>query len=281
MVTQGRVACFLTCGYTEAGEMQAFLHKMNPALEFKQYLPNKTKKRKGMPKDISHKNSGLTGAALLRKTYEVIRTYRSETSEWVAVLIEDDLDNRFYGWTDGQIDLHLAGIRQSVCRAAGREIPAFILYAAPEIESWFIADWNNGFGYLYERSEIDFDISKGVRKYFAHQLKDFIMTEILKEHQEDIENYGMVGGTYVKLSDELEEGIRQGVKLYIANQPHKNHSYVEQILASRVLAYSKRDHGGWMLREIMPEEIEKKAYMHHFRRAYDEIRDFVKEEKDV
>lgn len=42
-----RVACFLTCGYTEAGAMQYFLKKINGNYEYKQYLPNKTIKKKG------------------------------------------------------------------------------------------------------------------------------------------------------------------------------------------------------------------------------------------
>lgn len=42
-----RIACFLTCGYTEAGAMQFFLKKMNDKYEYKQYLPNKTIKKKG------------------------------------------------------------------------------------------------------------------------------------------------------------------------------------------------------------------------------------------
>lgn len=277
MVGKARVACFLTCGYTEAGTMQAFLRKMNPVLDFKQYLPNKTKKKKGTPKDIAFRNNGLTGSGLLHKVYEIIRKYRTDISECAAILIEDDLDNRFYDWTDRQIEIYLADIRKSVNKAAECEIPVFILYAAPEIESWFVVDWKHGFGYLYEYSDIDFGIPREVRSYFTNRLKTFIKTEILKEYQNDIENYGMIEGTYVKLSDELKEGICQGVKLYIDNQPQKNRSYVEQILAARALKYSKADHGERMLREIIPEEIEKITYMRHFRRAYYEIHDFMKD----
>lgn len=58
-----RIACFLTCGYTEAGAMQFFLKKMNGKYEYKQYLPNKTRKKKGDPKSINLEISGLTGDA--------------------------------------------------------------------------------------------------------------------------------------------------------------------------------------------------------------------------
>jgi len=271
---------FLTCGYTEAGEMQTFLRKMNPALEFKQYLPNKTKKKKGMEKVVSSQICGLTGSNLLHKTYEILRRHREEISECVAILIEDDLDNRFYGWSDEQINAYLEGVQKSVRNAVNCEIPVFILYAAPEIESWFIADWDHGFGYLYGYSDVDFGIKKA-RRYFAEQLKAFIKSEILKDYHDDIENYGMDGGKYVKLSDELQEGIRHGVKAYIAKLPHTNSAYVEQIMRSRAIAYSKKEHGGVMLRELVPERIEQKAYMRHFRRVYYEIHDFmVERDKD-
>lgn len=37
-VVNNRIACFLTCGYTEAGAMQFFLRKVNDKFEYKQYL---------------------------------------------------------------------------------------------------------------------------------------------------------------------------------------------------------------------------------------------------
>ena len=43
--------------------MQAFLKKINNNYEYKQYLPNKTIKKKGDSKTISSKISGLTGSA--------------------------------------------------------------------------------------------------------------------------------------------------------------------------------------------------------------------------
>lgn len=49
------IVCFLTCGYTEAGAMQFFLKKINDRYEYRQCLPNKTIKKKGMPKKIDDK----------------------------------------------------------------------------------------------------------------------------------------------------------------------------------------------------------------------------------
>ncbi len=73
-----RIACFLTCGYTEAGAMQSFLHKINDRYEFRQYLPNKTIKKKGMPKNISDAINGLTGDRLLEEIYKILGKHKAE-----------------------------------------------------------------------------------------------------------------------------------------------------------------------------------------------------------
>lgn len=275
MVKRARVACFLTCGYTEAGAMQAFLGKINSALEFKQYLPNRTRKRKGMPKRILRDINGLTGDALLEKTYELIRKYRLEIAECAAVLIEDDLDNRFHGWSQNRIDAFIQKIRSSVCEAAEFDLPVFILYAAPEVESWFIADWNGGFGYLYGRSNVDFHLAKEVREYYVYHLKNYIMTEVLQQFQDDIENFGISDGAYVKLSDQLIDAVDQGVKSYMEQTVNANKEFIHQIRCSRELFYSKDVHGDLMLREIAPLRIADQIYMRHFRRAYHEISSFT------
>ena len=67
-----RIACFLTCGYTEAGAMQFFLRKINDKFEYKQYLPNKTIKKKGDSMTIKRDISGLTGDALLENVYTIL-----------------------------------------------------------------------------------------------------------------------------------------------------------------------------------------------------------------
>ena len=85
-----RIACFITCGYTEAGAMQAFLRKINDKFEYKQYLPNRTVKRKGDSKSISSNISGLTGDALLEKIYEIIAKNVHEISNCAGIIIEDD-----------------------------------------------------------------------------------------------------------------------------------------------------------------------------------------------
>ena len=86
-----RIACFLTCGYTEAGAMQSFLHKINDRYEFRQYLPNKTIKKKGMPKNISDAINGLTGDRLLEEIYKILGKHKAEINNCKAIIVEDVL----------------------------------------------------------------------------------------------------------------------------------------------------------------------------------------------
>lgn len=56
--------------------MQFFLKKINEKFEYKQYLPNKTVKRKGDSKIIDKDISGLTGEKLLEKYTIFLRNIR-------------------------------------------------------------------------------------------------------------------------------------------------------------------------------------------------------------
>ena len=72
--------------------MQFFLKRVNDKFEYKQYLPNKTRKKKGDPKVIDKEISGLTGEKLLEKVYDTLGRYKDEFNRCKAILIEDDLD---------------------------------------------------------------------------------------------------------------------------------------------------------------------------------------------
>ncbi|MCD8015476.1 MAG: hypothetical protein LUG99_20410 [Lachnospiraceae bacterium] len=133
-----KIACFFTCGYTEAGAMQLFLKKMNPSCDFKQFLPNKTRKRRGDAKIIRPELSGLTGEALIVKVCEMCskKVYRDELLQCRAILIEDDLDGRFSCFTEQEIEQHDQGIVDRINESLGTcDVPVFLMYASPEVES--------------------------------------------------------------------------------------------------------------------------------------------------
>ncbi len=272
MVTK-RIACFLTCGYTEAGAMQSFLKKINNNYEYRQYLPNKTIKKKGDSKIISPEISGLTGAALLEKVYTIIKNHTAEIAQCSGILIEDDLDGKFHDMTASDIELYINSIKENIYSIIGSHIPVFILYASPEIESWFIADWDNGFGYIYSSSGCVTDIGAPAKMFFSHHLNQYINMYILKEYSDDIENYGYFNQIYYKLSDQIIEAIQTNVKEYISSLPNTNKLYSEQISSSRDLYYSKKLHGDRMLRNLEPSILANKC-RHFFFPVYNLLSGF-------
>jgi hypothetical protein len=265
MAMVNRVACFLTCGYTEAGAMQAFLRKINANFEYKQYLPNKTIKKKGMPKSISPEVNGLTGESLLNKVYEIMKKHTDEISQCSAIVIEDDLDGRFEGWNDEKIKKYYEDVCRNVRDILGDEVKVFIVYASPEVEGWFLADWENSFESVY--AEVVDDVETDARQYFLHHLRQYVVKFVLREYAGDIERYGYLDGKYVKLSDEIIRALESDVKEYVRNLPNANERYVNQIEESRQLYYSKRLHGDKMLRRIEPSTVAA-VCKHFFAPAY-------------
>lgn len=254
-----KIACFLTCGYTEAGAMQFFLKKMNSRYEYKQYLPNKTIKKKGDAKTMKRQISGLTGGALLEKIYEILEKHKDEIGRCKAVLIENDLDGRFHGYDDEKIEKYKKQIIHKVHEKLEKEIPVFILYASPEAESWFLADWKNGFEYLYCNSGVVTDVEHNAKLFFSHQLKYYLDEYVLKEYSECIEEFGWSGDRYIKLSNQIIDAVQTGAKEYISKIPGGNKHYIKQIVESRDLYYSKKLHGDRMLRNIQPDAVADKC----------------------
>lgn len=276
-MVNNRIACFLTCGYTEAGAMQFFLRRMNDKFEYKQYLPNKTVKKKGDPKIIKEEISGLTGEKLLKKTYEILGKYKAEFNQCSAILIEDDLDGRFHDQSEQEIQEYKANIVKQVRSILENEnMKVFLLFASPEAEAWFVADWEHGFKLLYEGDLVN-DLTLSERQFFVHQLKQYIDREVLKEYADDIEQYGFRDGVYYKLSDQLINIISSDLKEYLID--HKeNPAYAKKIFESRHLYYSKKLHGDRMMKSILPEILEEQC-RHFFRYTYHELVDFERKEQ--
>lgn len=210
---------------------------------------------------------------MLEKIYSIVSRHREEIARCKAILIEDDLDGRFFGCSASEIEAYNQVILHRIHEILEKEIPVFILYASPEAESWFVADWKNGFEYLYSDSGIVDDLDRNAKLFFVHHLKRYIDNNILKQYVDDIEEYGWFEGEYIKLSDELITAVQVGVKEYIRELSTVNHSYVEQIIESRKLYYSKKLHGDRMLRNIQPDIVARKCNR-YFGSVYKVIRSF-------
>jgi hypothetical protein len=103
------------------------------------------------------------------------------------------LDCRFHEKSPKQIDEYKKQIQQTIWDKLGKAIPVIFLFASPEIETWFICDWNNSLVYVYKD------------RFFCHHLKNYLNEKIINEYwQKGIENFGVIDGKYTKLSDALQ-----------------------------------------------------------------------------
>jgi hypothetical protein len=177
-----KIACYITGGWTECGAMQSFLTKINSGFSYWQRCPNKPKGKKGLSPVLS----GLTGTNLLEYMYRDLEKYSGEIKQCYAILLEDDLDGNFHNYSSEDIKEYYKRIQERVNKILGKEIPIFILYASPEIEAWFISDWENTFGSVYKR-EYGGTLTAPENKYFSYRLLQYIKTDILKQYAVNIE----------------------------------------------------------------------------------------------
>lgn len=251
------IACFLTCGYTEAGAMQSFFRKINANYVYKQFLPDKTIKKKGMPKTISNNINGLTGKQLLNKIYDILYKHKEDILSCKAIIIEDDLDGRFHNYSQKKIKQHYDEIKNNIYNILGKNIPIFIIYASPEIESWFFADWDNSFKYVYSNKNYVKDVNKDASLFYLHHLHTYIFNNILGRYSKSIEDYGFNNNTYIKLSDQIIYAMQGVIAGLFKNVKSCNKEYLKQIRYSKDLNYSKKLHGDIMLRQLEPKCVAK------------------------
>lgn len=91
--------------------------------------------------------------------------------------------------------------------------------------------------------------------------------------EDDLEKYGFFDGKYIKISDQIIEAIQTDVKEEIKQSPKVNQNYVDQIVHSRRLHYSKKLHGQRMLKNIRPDKVADKC-KHYFNPAYQKLKEF-------
>ena len=150
-----KVACYITGGWTECGYMTHFLEKINSTYDYRQRFPQKNIGKKGKLKS-EFKIDGKTGTDLIRYVYDDVSKHSSELKDYAAILIEDDMDDRFFLPSKVMRDYELIEkkkleIQEKIRKKMDNsDIKVFFLYALPEIEAWFIADWNHTFGIEYK-----------------------------------------------------------------------------------------------------------------------------------
>lgn len=268
-----KVACFLTCGHTEAGEMQGFLRRCCTSnIHFVQCLPNKPKRKKKEGTVIKDEFSGLTHEGLLEKALSIIRMNREQYTNYKGIVFEDDLDDLTQDGANIRADM----IRRKIKDVLG-DIPVVVVFAAPEVEAWFIADWNHGFG-IYRRPDFlkeGFSVKEG--SFLVHHMRAFFNEMILREYTERIEEYGEQI-PYKKLSDEIiaaldnpaEHDISSSFRRYIRERGANNPELAERFIECRRLRYSKKETGSLMLRNLDPTVVANNCRL-YFANAFREI----------
>lgn len=261
-----KVACFFTGGFSESGAMQEFLHKINPNVVLKQFCPNKPLKRwiPGIPTSkqpkIQRQFSGLTGKDLISYVHHYIDNHIDEIRMYDAILIEDDLDARFYQEvvSGDPTSKRVAKTKEynDYCNIVTTQIrkklskddtfPVILLYASPEIEAWFWGDWENSFGYAYGPKSIGM-LSREENQYFSNRFRTYLRNNVTKEYSNCIEYFGFFNGIYHKLSDKVIDSLEGGFKTALSEEENE---LAKNISKMKELKYSKMIDGDRMLRNL-------------------------------
>ena len=69
--------------------------KVNGNYDYRQRFPQKNIGKKGKARK-QFKIGGETGKSLIKYVYDDIRSHREELKSYVAILIEDDMDDQFF-----------------------------------------------------------------------------------------------------------------------------------------------------------------------------------------
>ncbi len=248
-----RAGYFATAGHTETGGLQSFLTKLLPGVDWVRRFPAV---KKPAPKygradpTPAAALQGTTGDALVTRMLANLDLYRADDLDFV--LLVDDADCRFASPND--LPAWKDRIADAVTESAGRALPLFTLLAAPEVETWLLADWEEGFRAQYPR--------------LAVALRRHLETCVGLDWGE-LESYGggkSASGCRDKLSQALSDAVAAGGDC--------DDCRLKTVAASMVgQRYSKQHDGAAMLKRVRPERV-RKACKLYFAGAYVELQAF-------
>jgi len=122
-------------GESEIRGLVPFLEKHFPGCSFDRKTP--VKRKPGSRPGIKPPGYGRTGRSLVSQIKERLRTALLKEDECDVILVIDDLDCR----DENEQRTKFSEAIDSIDGSAG--INRFIGFAAPELEAWIIADWDN------------------------------------------------------------------------------------------------------------------------------------------
>lgn len=152
-----RAGYFCSAGHTEAGGMQAFLERIDSSrVTWERCFPAVSKPGPKLGRPAPRKDhEGLSGTGLVGAMLARLKMRRALAApgplDLDLVIFIDDADCRFEGQS-AALEAWIADRTADVRAASDRpDIPFVALFASPEIEAWFIADWEQGFGREHAR----------------------------------------------------------------------------------------------------------------------------------
>lgn len=253
MTEKKRIACFFTGGYTELNAMKLFMKKINDKVEYIQLCPTGSRKSKDAIRgrhtdNIENKQNGLTRIDLINYVLDFVEKTRFKEEAYDAILIEDDKDDRFlYPQADGTATIDKGEwerFNQDVrdrLEAKCPGIPVLLFLAAPEVEAWFLSDWENSFGKVYTDR-----LTMPQNHYFSVTFRKYINDQILTQKYSDaIESYGYFDSKYRKLSEKIQAALAEK-DFFVDYTPAFEHDPIR---------YSKRIEGETMLEELNPQVV--------------------------
>jgi len=225
-----RVGYFCTAGYTEIGSIQGFLERINPNVRFVRCFPvaNKSCLKKGRISSTPVRTqNGISGVQLVN---EMKRLIQLNFKTFDLILLIDDMDCRFKRDGAPSFEEWVDNLKQQINEILGNKVDFEALLASPEIEAWFLVDWNNTFAREQEYREI------------KDYLRYLISKSDIAPFMNDIEEYGgdyLNGSCSIKLSSRIQD---------IFENNSKKHCF-----------YSKRIHGVGMLARLDPVSVAEKC----------------------
>jgi hypothetical protein len=219
-------------GESEIRGLIPFFEKHFPACKFVRKLPVRKKPgpRPGIPPQCGY---GLTGKGLVKDIPSRLQDSLDHNEKCDIIFVFDDLDCRNYSQQRSRY-LNAINSVQGV-----DDIKKYVGFAAPEIEAWIIADWDNSFA-----KHPDFrERHQGIRHWLS------VEKNVPFSRPESFGNYDPIRDT---CDEKMSQTIIESTML-----THEDQFKIR---------YSKAKHTPELLLDIIPAEAMKKCPL--FREMY-------------
>lgn len=224
-------------GEAEVRGFFPFLEKTFPGCRFERKTPVR---QKPGPKANKAGSYGRTGQSLIEQIkQELPLALKAEPNKCDLILVFDDLDCRDSETQKSKILSEISTIPECA------DIKNFVGFAAPEIEAWIIADWNNS-------------IAKNSDFRGRHERMRWWLSTQRKVSFENPESFSEY--------DSQRDCCREKLSEYLIE------SSVQDEVDRDKPRFSKGLHTPLLLREIDPNEVQKKCPL--FRELYNYLNNF-------